>query len=201
METLQLLDIREYRVRLPEPLFPYTAKDGIELGLAGGCVGPGWLTVAELPGDFFCTDFAHRNPLNLPGPFYGAETDTCQTGVAEAPNNVLMDERGQEFVFRQPEVAAELRDVLSAALCECFNGYGADGDQHWTLALIREWWATRFDLLRRADVAGDEAAVRRWREMLSGAAEDYLRRYAFFVEEGRMPADSERLPDLLPRRT
>src|SRR5438067_1105657 len=119
METLRLLDIREYRVRLPKPLFPYTAKDGIEVCLARECEGPGWLALAELPADFFCTDFEHRYPLNIPGPFYGAETDTCQTGVAEAPNNVLMDERGQEFVFKQPEIAAELRDVLSAALCEC----------------------------------------------------------------------------------
>ena len=200
METLQFLDIREHRVRLPEPLFPYTVKDHIEVCRVGNCHGSGWLSVAELPGDFFCTDFEHRNPLNIPGPFYGAETDTCQTGVAEAPNNVLMDEHGQEFVFKQPEVAAELRDVLSAALCECFNGYGADGDQNWTLALIREWWATRFDLLRRVDAAGDEAAVRQWREMLSGGAEDYLRAYAFFVEEGRVPTNSDRLPDLLTER-
>ncbi|MBN9121065.1 MAG: ferredoxin [Planctomycetes bacterium] len=200
MTTHRLLDIREYRVRLPEPLFPYRAKDDIEVCRVGDCHGAGWLAVAELPADFFCSDFEHRNPLNMPGPFYGAETDTCQTGVAEAPNNVLMDERGQEFVFKQPEVAAELRDVLSAALCECFNGYGADGDRHWTLALIREWWATRFDLLKRADAMADEAEVRRWRQMLAGDAEEYLRAYAFFVEEGKVPTDSDRLPDLLAER-
>lgn len=200
MATPRLLDIREYRVRLPEPLFPYTAKAGIEVCPASGCDGPGWLRVADLPADFFRPDFGHRNPLNIPGPFYGAETDTCQTGVAEAPNNVLLDDRGQEYVFKQPEDAAELRDVLSAALCECFTGYGADGDQNWTLALIREWWTTRFDLLGRVAAAGNGAEVRRWRVMLAGGAKEYLRGYAYFVEEGRRPTASDRIPDLLPGR-
>jgi hypothetical protein len=87
---------------------------------------------------FFRPAFS-KNHFNVPGPFYGAETDTCCTGLHEAPGNVLLAARVQEFLFRQPSDADELRDVLSAALCECFCGYGADGDDHWTLHLIRDW--------------------------------------------------------------
>jgi hypothetical protein len=125
------------------------------------------------------------------------ETNTCETGPHEAPHNVLLDPSGQEFVFRQPADAAELRDVVSAALCECFCGYGADGDDNWTLPLIREWWRTRFDLLASLTaVRGDPESVRLWHHSLSGEAEDYLRAYAFFVLERRLPGEEDILPDV-----
>jgi hypothetical protein len=38
-----------------------------------------------------------RSWLNVPGPFYGAETDTCATGRRAAPSNVLYTVDGQEF--------------------------------------------------------------------------------------------------------
>jgi hypothetical protein len=200
MKAVNLLDIREYRVRLPDPLFPYTTKSSIEVCPFKDCVGENWLRVTELS-DCFHSNFGHRNPLNVPGPFYGAETDTCGTGVVEAPDNVLLDERGQEYLFRQPEDTAELQGILSAAFCECFTGYGADGDQNWTLSLVREWWATRFDLLRvPVSSHNDDVSVRRWRELLSGGAEGYLRMYAFFVEEGRKPTEADQLPDLVGRK-
>ena len=49
------------------------------------------MPVTALVGQFFQPAFGKRNPLNIPGPFYGAETDTCETGTAEAPHNVLLD--------------------------------------------------------------------------------------------------------------
>src|SRR5205085_10529256 len=87
---------------------------------------PGWMPFTGLVSQFFRPAFGKRNPLNIPGPFYGAETDTCEMGTAEAPHNVLLDESGQEFVFTQPSNENELRDILGAAICECFVGYGAD---------------------------------------------------------------------------
>jgi len=50
-------------------------------------------------------------------------------------------------VSQQPSTAVEFRDLVSAAMSECFEGYGADGDSHWRLASIREWWRTREDML------------------------------------------------------
>jgi hypothetical protein len=53
-----------------------------------------------------------KNWLNVPGPFYGAMTDTCGCGPFEAPQNVLMDEDTSEFIYRQPRNERELRAVL-----------------------------------------------------------------------------------------
>jgi hypothetical protein len=78
-----------------------------------------------------------------------------------------------------------------------FCGYGADGDDNWTLPLIREWWRTRFDLLAAATaVRGDPESVRLWQRLLSGRVEDYLRAYACFVLERRPPAEGDILPDV-----
>lgn len=194
-----LIDIRDYRIRLPRSLFPYRGKEIFEVRGASSldASDPEWLLIGSPGQGFFEPAFAKRNPFNIPGPFYGAETDTCETGPHEAPCNVLMDGNGQEFVFKQPTTDAELRDVVSAALCECFCGYGADGDDNWTLPLIRDWWQTRFDLLASITaLRGDPDSVRLWQRSLSGQAEDYLRAYAFFVQERRLPAEGETLPDV-----
>lgn len=108
-----------------------------------------------------------------------------------------MDRNGQEFVCKQPSNEDELRDVISAALCECFIGYGADGDFHWTLRLIREWWRGRTDLLAQVgDFRGDPESITNWTRLLSGDAEQYLRAYAFFVEERRLPTEADLLPSV-----
>lgn len=194
-----VVNIRDYRVRLPPTLFPYRGKQLIQVRhvseIAAGDTA--WLPFTDLGGDFFQPAFGKRNPLNLPGPFYGAETDTCETGPAEAPNNVLMDRQGQEFIFKQPANEDELRDIISAALCEYFCGYGADGNDHWTISLIREWWRNRHDLLARAgEVSGSPEGILLWQRVLSGEGEDYLRAYAFLVEEGRVPKSTDALPEL-----
>jgi hypothetical protein len=194
-----VVNIRDYRVRLLPALFPYRGKGVIQVRHVNEIVAgdTDWLRFTDLGSDFFHPAFDKRNPLNLPGPFYGAETDTCETGPAEAPNNVLMDRQGQEFVFKQPANEEELRDIISAALCECFCGYGADGNDNWTLSLIREWWKSRHDLLARVgEVRGSLESIRLWQRLLSCEAKDYLRAYAFFVEEGRISNSAESLPEV-----
>ncbi|MGT2528023.1 ferredoxin [Streptomyces nojiriensis] len=85
-----------------------------------------------------------RNWLGVPGPFYGADTDTCLTGRLHAPDLVLYDDRyGQEFVYRQPRGPQEVRDLHLAATEEAFLGYNHDGDLHWTPELVRDWWRER----------------------------------------------------------
>jgi hypothetical protein len=198
------LDISDYRVHLPRNLYPYRGSNVIEIRLASevGPLNADWTRIDELK-DFFQPAFAARNPFNLPGPFYGAETDTCLTGPYEAPKNVLIDRNGQEFVFKQPANREELRQVIGAAICECFVGYGADGDDHWNLTLIREWWQTRNDLLafkRELDLLVQEHELKtdpnEWERFVTAEAADYLRVYAFFVEEGRIPSDSDVLPEI-----
>jgi hypothetical protein len=204
MNLYGLLDISGYRVRLPRNLYPYRGSSVIEVELATevGTANADWSRIDELK-DFFRPSFAARNPMNIPGPFYGAETDTCLTGPYEAPKNVIIDRNGQEFVFRQPANKDELRQVISAAICECFIGYGADGDDHWNLSLIKEWCRTRNDLLAfRKELAGLiqehklKTDLEEWGKYLTAEAEDYLRVYAFFVEEGRIPTESDLLPEM-----
>lgn len=194
----QPIQLREYVVRLLDPLYPYRDKVRIQVRKAtAGTPEPGWMPVTALVGQFFRPAFAKRNPLNIPGPFYGAETDTCETGPAEAPHNVLLDASGQEFVFTQPTNENELRDIFGAAMCECFVGYGADGDDHWTPALIREWWRSRLDLLALSSQAGGlPESKRRWERILWGGGEAYLRSYAFFVENRRLPTEADALPEI-----
>lgn len=192
-------DVRSFRVRLPNPLYPYASRESIESSEASGMPQDTsrWLGIEDLA-KFFPSNFQKKNPLNIPGPIYGAETDTCCTGPQEAPNNVLLDKNGQEFVFRQASKAEEFRDLVSAAICECFEGYGADGDSHWRLSTIRDWWGTREDMLREeiSEQWCKGESVQRWKRALKGEAEGYLRVYAFFVENGRVPGDGDILPEM-----
>ena len=185
-------------LHLPSGSFPYEGKQVIQVRRAGliPANDAGWTSIIAFGNGTFRSTFHQRNALNIPGPFYGAETDTCETGVMEAPRNVLLDQNGQEFVFEQPSSEEGMRDVLSAALCECFIGYGADGDDHWTLSLIRDWWASRHELLsQEAALKGSPESILAWRRLLIGEAEPYLRAYAYFVEERRMPPTN---PNVLP---
>lgn len=191
-------DIRQFRVQLPTPLFPYRGKGGIKSVIESELrpVDHHWLSIDDLS-EFFTPNFKARNPLNIPGPIYGGETDTCLTGPAEAPCNVLVDRDGQEFVYKQAENAAEFRDLVSAAICECFVGYGIDGDANWRLSTIREWWRTRTDMLYEVGEEWcDKERVEQWRHALEGGAKGYLRTYAFFVENGRLPDLGNPLPFL-----
>ncbi len=192
-------DIRNLRVRLPDPLYPFRGRKSIDACAASELHDQtsDWLGIDDLA-EFFPSKFSDKNPLNIPGPIFGAETDTCTTGPQEAPDNVLLDKNGQEFVFRQASSAVEFRDLVSAAMCECFEGYGADGDAHWRLSMIRDWWRNREDMLEEIGEKWCQAdSIERWRQALRGGAEGYLRVYAFFVENGRTPEDSDVLPDLI----
>ena len=201
-------DVRTFRVRLPDPLFPLRGRESIEpcddtihksTGESGRPLKgtSGWRGIGDLK-QYFPAKFSEKNYLNMPGPIYGGETDTCCTGPQEAPDNVLLDKSGQEFVFKQASSAVEFRDLLSAALCECFEGYGADGDSHWRLSSIREWWRTRDDMLTESisEQWCKPQSVQKWRRALNGEARGYLRVYAFFVENRRIPVDGDTLPDV-----
>jgi hypothetical protein len=140
------------------------------------------------------TDFngvwSERNWLNVPGPLYGAETDTCLCGVPAAPRNVLYDDNGMEFVWRQPASPDEVAAVLDAAFQDPFGGYNWDGHDHWTPELVMQWWDERerietwsatasFDWLhtpRERRLAVD--AVASFREYLRGPLGEDLRLYA-----------------------
>jgi hypothetical protein len=94
--------------------------------------------------------------------------------------------------------------VIGAAFCECFVGYGADGDHHWNLTphqgmVANSERSSRFKqelnlLIQQHELKSDS---NEWERFITADAEDYLRVYAFFVEEGRIPSDSDVLPEIL----
>lgn len=87
-----------------------------------------------------------RNWRNVPGPVYGAETDNCWVGRLHAPRHVLYgddNDYGQEFLYRQPNSIDELRAVVDAVQADPVAGWACDGDDHWTPALVRQWWRDR----------------------------------------------------------
>lgn len=206
MDLHGFVDIQEFRVRFPKRFFPAYRRDFVEVCLVSDQAnqvrgwfnkGRKWLSIDDL-GEHFPSKFSDKNPLNIPGPIYGAETDTCCTGPHEAPDNVLLDEIGQEFVFKQASNANEFRDLVRAAVCECFEGYGIDGDSHWRLSTIRDWWRIREDMLRQeiSEQWCNADSFQQWKRALQGDAEGYLQVYAFFVENGRVPNESDVLPDM-----
>ncbi|MCK2243517.1 MULTISPECIES: ferredoxin [unclassified Crossiella] len=162
------------------------------------------------PEHYLLGKWAQRDWRNAPGPFYGAETDSCWTGRLAAPDHVVYeDEQFGEVVFRQPRDAQETHRLLSAAWQDPFRGYAGDGDEHWTLELIREWWADRArlaawieDLQQRWSVNGNEdeqeaaAGLRAYADYLTHGLADHLREYAFWLENRRSALPTDPLPDL-----
>ncbi|MDI1461372.1 hypothetical protein QEZ54_10365 [Catellatospora sp. KI3] len=149
-----------------------------------------------------------RNRRNVPGPIYTGETDTCLTGRLHAPRQVLYDEGGQEFVYRQPTTAAEVHALLTAAEEDPFQGYAVDGDEHWTADAVRAWWRDRS---RTAEWIA--AARGQWHEPVDGRQQtraghdeyaahladglhSYLLGYAYWLDNRRVPQPGELLPEL-----
>jgi hypothetical protein len=174
------------------------------------------------PAEYLRGSWDLRNWRNVPGPFFGADTDTCWTGRTAAARHVLYDdEYGQEFIYRQPVTPAEVHDVLVAACSDPFGGYLADGDQHWTVETVRWWWRDRqrvIEWIYRARDRWHGSPYPQEQELVSGLAEfrryintgleTYLRGYAFWLAQHRAPStaklsqisDSPRRPGQNPLR-
>ncbi|MEV7520833.1 ferredoxin [Streptomyces sp. NPDC091371] len=152
-----------------------------------------------------------RDWRSVPGPFYASETDTCWTGRVCAPANVLYDDDGygQEFVFRQPRNPHEVYDLICAVQCEVLDGYGGDGDAHWTPELVRDWWRERgrvrewavaldrtWSVSEREDRRDAAAGARAYVAHIDHDLGPYLRSYLFRLAEGRPAGPAESLPGL-----
>ncbi|MGM7648891.1 ferredoxin [Nocardia sp. JW2] len=152
-----------------------------------------------------------RHWMNVPGPFYTGQTDTCWAGRTHAPSNVLYGgEYYNEFVYRQPKSAVEVECLLEAAAADPFDGYAWDGDLRWTPAAVRAWRSGRgtvtedlFELLADYTKVGAlledrEVAegVRKFLIYLATDLETDLRRYVFRLENGRYPDADDPLPSL-----
>lgn len=143
-------------------------------------------------GDFLDHDYWEvKRPYNFPGPFYTGESDTCGTGDVEAPGNVMYDENTCEYVFRQPQNYMELLCVMDAAAVEVWDSYSCNGNKYWTYEKCKEWWKNRYSLI--ADLNGEEFRrtngdrVALYLDYLNTSAENDLRKYCYFLENGVYP--------------
>lgn len=160
--------------------------------------------------DHFQGKWKDKHWMNTPGPIYCGETDDCGTGPGEAPNNVELDENSRQVIYRQPVNRYELCQVVQAAWDDPFTGYGADGNLHWTYEAIKAWWAeprrkieNEVRRLYDAQIALSTKqnyiytwGLARWIAYLQKGLHQYLQVYAFFLDNGRIPAESDRLPEL-----
>ncbi|MCX4098206.1 ferredoxin [Nocardia sp. alder85J] len=171
-------------------------------GLDGMLLGP--------PDHYLRGRWGNRDWRNVPGPFYGALTDSCWVGRLVAPDHIVYeDDRGSEVVFRQPRNARETQVVLTAAWSDPFHAYACDGDDHWTLEAIRDWWAERKRLLEwiddtcrawsdsgRTDHHDNTRGLRAYRGYVADGLETSLREYGFWLEQRRSATTGEALPTL-----
>jgi hypothetical protein len=150
--------------------------------------------------------------MNTPGPIYCGDCDNSGTGPLEAPNNVQMDPKGYEVIYRQPVNPYELGQTLGAAWADPGHGYAMDGDAHWSYFAVRAWWVEKRPEVERALAHEYEsfrqkrnesrldyayfAGVRRWQAYMRDGLRDYLRAYAFFLEMGRAPGARDALPEM-----
>ena len=154
---------------------------------------------------YFDGKWSDKHWMNTPGPIYCGDTDNCGTGPIEAPNNVQLDSRGYQVVFRQPVNRYELRQVLQAVEHDPFHGYGRDGDAHWSYPTIQTWWSdvrpeieqeVARERKSRLYRGATEDGLTRWLDYIRHSLHEYLRAYAFYLEEGRVPVEDDELPTL-----
>jgi hypothetical protein len=99
--------------------------------------------------EIFVGKWEERHWRNVPGPIYGAMTDNCWVGRLSAPKHVLYgddEDYEQEFLYRQPANLRELHSVLDGLQQDPFGGWASDGDDRWTVDLVRDWWRNRAQL-------------------------------------------------------
>ena len=145
------------------------------------------------------SEFSNIGQLNIPGPFYTGTTYPFGTGILAAPDNVIFDQDCVEYVMIQPRSFIELEQIWKAGGIDLFSGYYCDGNKHWTVSKVREWWANRDFIFRQLEdeelMQFNKLQEKRYIHYLEFFAEMDLRRYLFFLEHGYYPRD-EKLPQL-----
>jgi len=147
--------------------------------------------------------------MNTPGPFYTGQADFVLMGPTCSPDYVALDDEMVDIVFLQPITIVDFDAVMEAADCDPFGGYACDGNEHWTVEALREWWRRvpeiREHITTHLLVPGwyshpRDPLVNRvgaaWLRFLDEDAMAWGREYSFFLDSARWPEEDEALPDL-----
>lgn len=152
---------------------------------------------------------------NFPGPIYSTTDNTMSCGAysTDGPGGVILHDGNHEFLWRQPINDLELDRTMYAMSGDEVLSFQIDGNEHWTPELVRDWWSRRSELstwlarllhgrlLRIGDRRQNHYAVEMstlldYRTFLEEAAEEYLRRYIYFLAEQRLPDADSSLPEV-----
>ncbi|BFV60441.1 hypothetical protein KCMC57_up55450 [Kitasatospora sp. CMC57] len=163
--------------------------------------------------DPFDGRWAERNWRNVPGPFYGTETEAGSIGPRDVAEVTYYDGTpGGDFVSRQPDDVWQVQ-ALVADLRLGYRGFAMDGDRHWTPDAVRSWWSERGRVREWALETAEEWSgvtrpedrdryldaahgLRAYVDHIDGGLEAYLRGYLFWLTEHRVPEVCEPLPVL-----
>jgi hypothetical protein len=147
------------------------------------------------------TNWKNKGIFNFPGPFYTGETDTCGTGIIEAPHNVIFDKYCAEYIMIQPRTKKELLQIWNAGAVEVFDQYYCDGNNHWTIELVKEWWKNKDNILESLKnqvlIETNCNQNLRYETYLKTEAYTDLSKYCYFLDNGFYPIKKEeKLPNL-----
>lgn len=139
-------------------------------------------------------------------------TDNCWVGRLHAPRHVLYGgdlDYEQEFLYRQPRNVEELHAVVDAVQEDPWAGWACDGDHHWTLSLVREWWQdrrrlrdwittkhSRWSTSDRDDEREAATGLTDYLAYLDDGLEADLRLYCYFLDNQVGPTAGDHLPPL-----
>ena len=91
--------------------------------------------------------------------------------------------------------------MIDAAAVEVFDSYSCNGNTHWTIELCKKWWDQKrllIEQLNHPEVKKMNGG-REWLyiDYLGSEAEIDLKRYCYFLDNGRFAANENAiLPDL-----
>ncbi len=146
----------------------------------------------------------------MPGPFYTGQADFAFMGPSAAPGLVALDDERVDVIFRQPRSREDVAAAMEAVRSDPFSGYAIDGNAHWDLHAVREWWGRRGELRQHitehllsnswypwpSQRPQMHAIARDWLQHLERDAEAYLRQYAYFLQWKVWPSTTQALPEL-----
>jgi hypothetical protein len=148
--------------------------------------------------------------MNVPGPIYTVDPDSLFLGPTLAPHHVGVDESWCDVVYRQPVTDEDWSLMVGVADGDPMACLEHDGCSQWTRSAIQDWRSSLPSIVHHIKTNllvpswwryPDESEIGSrigslWLSFLVHDLDVYLRSFAFYLDTGQWPAESERVADL-----
>ncbi len=148
--------------------------------------------------------------MNVPGPFYTVDPDSLFLASLTAPRHVGVDDQHCDVVYRQPITSAEWARMEDVATSDPMASFEMDGCAFWTRASVTEWRSSVPRIVRHIETRllspqwwrhDEERPIGRliaasWLQFVANELDDYLARFAMYLDGGRWPGTSDALLEL-----